>query len=225
MKKTTFITTFSVFPVFIFTVLMIFASWAAAEESTPVKLPPPQTDGGKPLMQVLKDRASSREFSPKKLPMQVLSDLLWAAWGINRPHSGKRTAPSARNRQEIDIYVAAENALYRYDAHSHTLITAMEEDIRAHTGKQDFVKTAPVNLIFVADYSTVTGGNDAEKDFYAGADTGFISQNVYLYCASAGLATVVRGYVDKPALEKKMGLGPDQKVTLCQSVGYHSANP
>ena len=221
MKKTTLITTFSVFTVLIFTSLVIFSSWAAAQEATPVKLPPPQTDGGKPLMQVLNERASSREFSPEKLPMQVMSDLLWAAWGINRPDSGKRTAPSARNRQEIDIYVAAEDALYRYDAENHALIAVMNEDIRAYTGKQEFVKTAPVNLIYVADYSKVSGQSPEDKTFYAGADTGFISENVYLYCTSAGLATVVRGYVDKPALEKKIGLGPEKKVTLCQSVGYH----
>ncbi len=220
MKKTNTVTTCFVFTVLIFAGLMIFSTWAIAEEATPVKLPPPQTDGGKPLMQVLNDRASSREFSAEKLSMQVVSDLLWAAWGINRPETGKRTAPSARNRQEIDVYVASEDALYRYDAEAHQLIPVMNEDIRADTGKQEFVKTAPVNLIYVADFSKVSGESTEDKYFYAGADTGFISENVYLYCTSAGLATVVRGYVDKPALEKKMGLGPEKKVTLCQSVGY-----
>lgn len=220
MKKTDDITTCFVFTVLIFAGLMIFSSRTIAKETTPVKLPPPQTGGGKPLMQVLNDRASLREFSAEKLPMQVMSDLLWAAWGINRPDTGKRTAPSARNRQEIDVYVATEDALYRYDAKSHSLILVMNEDIRAHTGKQEFVKTAPVNLIYVADFSKVSGESTEDKYFYAGADTGFISENVYLYCTSAGLATVVRGYVDKPALEKKMSLGPDKKVTLCQSVGY-----
>jgi nitroreductase len=150
-----------------------------------------------------------------------MSDLLWAAWGINRPETGKRTAPSARNRQEIDVSMWRPRMPFIvYDAENHALITVMKEDIRAHTGKQEFVKTAPVNLIYVADFSKVSGESTQDKYFYAGADTGFISENVYLYCTSAGLATVVRGYVDKPALEKKMGLGPDKKVTLCQSVGY-----
>ena len=224
MKKPFAITILSILTVSIFSCLIGLSAWAAEPEKRIVKLPPADTDSGRPLMQVLKDRASSRDFSSEKLPMQTMSDLLWAAWGINRPDTGKRTAPSARNRQETDIYVATEDALYLYDAEGHTLIAVMEEDIRAYTGKQDFVKTAPVNLIYVADFAEIAGTGTEEKQFYAGADTGFISQNVYLYCTSAGLATVVRGYVDKPALEKKMGLGPDKKVTLCQSVGYHPAN-
>jgi len=171
-------------------------------------------------MQVLKARSSSREFAAKKLPVQILSDLLWAACGINRPETGKRTAPSARNWQEIDVYVAAEEALYLYDAKKHILEPVSGEDIRAFTGKQGFVKTAPVNLVYVSDLSKISARSMDDKLFYSATDTGFISQNVYLYCASAGLVTVVRGYVDKPALEKKMGLRPDQKVILAQTVGY-----
>ncbi|MEZ4551713.1 MAG: nitroreductase family protein, partial [Desulfobacterales bacterium] len=147
MKKPFAITILSILTVSIFSCLIGLSAWAAEPEKKIVKLPPADTDSGKPLMQVLKDRASSRDFSSEKLPMQTMSDLLWAAWGINRPDTGKRTAPSARNRQETDIYVATEDALYLYDAEGHTLIAVMEEDIRAYTGKQDFVKTAPVNLI------------------------------------------------------------------------------
>ncbi len=215
MKKRTFIIT-----CLVFFVLVVFPSLSFTEGLKPVKLPPPQTDGGKPLMQVLKTRASSREFSSEKLPMQVISDLLWAACGINRPDTGKRTAPSARNWQEIDVYVATDEALYLYDAKEHHLIPVLNEDIRAHTGKQRFVKIAPINLVYVADFSKISAENTDDKIFYSAADTGFISQNIYLYCASSGLATVVRGYVDKPALEKKMGLRPDQKVMLSQTVGY-----
>jgi SagB-type dehydrogenase family enzyme len=215
MKKRTFIIT-----CLICFVLVVFPSLSLAEELKPVKLPAPQTDGGKPLMQVLKDRVSSREFSSEKLPMQVLSDLLWAACGINRADTGKRTAPSARNWQEIDVYVAAKEALYLYDAKNNQLLPVLEKDIRADTGKQGFVKTAPINLVYVADFSKITAESTDDKVLYSAADTGFISQNVYLYCASAGLATVVRGYVDKPALEKIMGLRPDQKVILSQTVGY-----
>ncbi|MDA3898695.1 MAG: SagB/ThcOx family dehydrogenase [Desulfobacteraceae bacterium] len=204
----------------VFFVLCIFSSLCFAEALKPVKLPPPQTDGGKPLMQALNDRASSREFSSEKLPMQVLSDLLWAACGINRADTGKRTAPSARNWQEIDVYIAAEEALYLYDAKQHQLLPVLKEDIRTDTGKQGFVKTAPINLIYVADFSKISAEKMEDKIFYSAADTGFISQNVYLYCASFGLATVVRGYVDKPALEKIMGLRPDQKVILSQTIGY-----
>jgi SagB-type dehydrogenase family enzyme len=186
----------------------------------PIQLLQPQTDGGRPLMQVLKDRKTSREFSSEKLPLQVLSNMLWAAWGVNRPESGKRTAPSARNCQEIDVYVALADGLYLYDAKAHILKPVLAEDIRAATGLQPFVKDAPVNLVFVSDFSKMGNAPDDQKDFYSATDTGFISQNVYLYCASEGLATVVRGAVDKPALAKVMKLRPDQKVILAQTVGY-----
>ncbi|MBN1154589.1 SagB/ThcOx family dehydrogenase [candidate division KSB1 bacterium] len=189
-------------------------------EPSLIKLPEPQMDIGRPLMQVLKDRSSSRSFSSEKLPDQLLSNVLWAASGINRPESGKRTAPSAMNRQEIDIYVATADGLFLYDASAHALQKIFAEDIRAVTGKQDFVKDAPLNLIYVADWSKMGQGEHEQNIFYSAADTGFISQNVYLYCASEGLATVVRGYVDKPALEKAMKLRPDQKVVLAQTVGY-----
>jgi SagB-type dehydrogenase family enzyme len=191
-----------------------------AQELKPVKLPPPRTDGGRPLMQVLKDRSSSRSFSSDSIPVQVLSDMLWAAWGINRQESGKRTAPSASNRQEIDIYVATSKGVYVYDAVGHILNPVIAEDIRELTGGQPFVKDAPVNLVFVADFSKMGDADENQKYFYAAANTGFISENVYLYCASEGLATVVRGMVDKPVLEAAMKLRPEQKVILAQTVGY-----
>ena len=177
-------------------------------------------EGGKPLMQVLKDRKSSRAFSTKKLPERVLGNLLWAAFGINRPDNGHRTAPSAVNWQEIDIYAATADGLYLYEAKGHTLQPVFAGDIRAETGKQPFVKDAPVELIYVADYSRMGKGAEEEKNVYSAADTGFISENVYLFCASEGWATVVRGAVDKAALAKAMKLRPDQKIILAQTVGY-----
>lgn len=191
-----------------------------AEEPKPIQLLKPQTDGGRPLLQVLKDRKSSREFGSEKLPAQALSNLLWAAFGVNRPDSGKRTAPSAMNRQEIDIYVATDDGLYLFDAKAHLLKPVLGKDIRALTGLQPFVKEVPLNLIYVADFSRMGSVTNEQKEFYSAADTGFIAQNVYLYCASEGLATVVRGLVDKPALAKVMNLRMDQKITLAQSVGY-----
>ena len=171
-------------------------------------------------MEVLKDRQSSREFSPEELSMQELSNLLWAAFGINRSDIGKRTAPSARNKQEMDIYVATADGLYLYEAKEHILRPVLAEDVRESTGPQPFVKDAPVNLVYVADFAKMIGYTEDQKEFYSAANTGHISQNVYLYCASEGLATVVRGLVDRPALAKKMGLRPDQKVLLAQTVGY-----
>jgi SagB-type dehydrogenase family enzyme len=171
-------------------------------------------------MQVLKDRKSSREFSPEKLSLQVLSNLLWAASGVNRPESGRRTAPTAANWQEIDIYLAMAEGLYLFDAKSHLLKPFLAEDIRALAGRQPFVKDAPLNLIYVADFSRIGRGTPEEKEFFSAADTGFIAQNVYLFCASEGLATVVRANIDKPALAKTMKLGTDQRITLSQTVGY-----
>lgn len=205
---------------FLLILLALGAGLLHSQELKDIKLPKPQTDGGKPLMQVLKDRQSSREFSTKDLPPQVLSDLLWAACGINRPESGKRTAPSANNVQNIDVYVAMAGGLYLYEPKEHALKAVLADDIRAAMGKQPFVKDVPVNLVYVADFSKFGGRSDEEKNFYSGAHTGFISQNVYLFCASEGLATVVRGLVDREAMAKVMKLQPNQKVMLAQSVGY-----
>ena len=200
--------------------LFICSNLVFAEEPKTIQLPKPQVDGGRPLMQVLKDRKSSREFNPEKLPLQVLSNLLWAASGVNRPESGRRTAPTAANWQEIDIYLAMAEGLYLYDAKSHLLKPVLAEDIRALAGRQPFVEDAPLNLIYVADFSRIGRGTNEEKEFFSAADTGFIAQNVYLFCASEGLATVVRANIDKPTLAKTMKLGPDQKITLSQTVGY-----
>lgn len=182
-----------------------------------VALPKPQTDGGKPLMQALRDRKSTRAFTSQKLPEQVLSNLLWAAWGTNRPDD-KRTAPSAMNKQEIDVYVVLAEGAYAYDAKAHALKPVASGDLRAQTGGQPFVKDAPLNLVYVADLAKMSGG--AEQAVWYGAAAGFISQNVYLYCASEGLATVVRGMVDRTALAGPLSLRPDQRIVLSQTVGY-----
>ena len=192
----------------------------AAGDADPVKLPPPQAEGGMPLMQALKGRHSSREVSVERLPPQVLSDLLWAAAGVNRPESGKRTAPSARDWREIDVYVAMAEGTYVFDPNAHALRPVLSRDIRALTGTQDFVPRAPVNLVYVANLDRMTGPGSDQKGLYAAAATGFIAQNVYLYCASAGLATVVRGSVDREALAAALGLGPNQTIILAQTVGY-----
>ena len=170
-------------------------------------------------MEVLKERKSSRDFSVEKIPSPVLSNLLWAAFGVNRA-DGRRTAPSSSNRQEIDIYVAMAEGVYVYEAAPHRLKSALATDIRAKAGTQPFVTQAPVNLIYVADYSKMGKSKPEDKAVTAAADTGFISQNVYLFCASEGLATVVRGSVDREGLAKAMNLGPDQRITYAQTVGY-----
>jgi len=170
-------------------------------------------------MQVLSDRKSTREFGPASLSPQTLSNLLWAAFGINRP-DGHRTAPSAMNWQEVSIYVTTPEGVYIYDAKDNALNPVLGGDFRAATGTQSFVKDAAVNLVYVSDLSKTDRATSSDAEIYTAADVGFIAQNVYLYCASEGLATVVRGSIDKPALAKTLNLQPNQKIILAQSVGY-----
>jgi len=191
--------------------------WAQDLKSIP--LPPPITEGGKPLMQALKERRTTREFSPEKISPQTLSNLLWAANGINRD-DGHRTAPSAMNNQETDIYVVRDDGIFLYDAKSNTLEPVVAGDHRAAAGKQDFVATTPLNLIYVADFARMGKMSDEDKRFYSAADVGFIAENVYLFCASDGLDCVVRGYVDREEIAKLLKLRPDQHVILAQTVGY-----
>jgi len=193
---------------------------AFAETPKEIRLARPSMTGGMPLMTALGKRQSSRSFAQRKLPDQVLSNLLWAAAGVNRPDSGKRTAPTAMNNQEIAIYVALEAGLYRYDAKKHALELVVDKDLRSLTGKQGFVAKAAVDLVYVADLPKTAGTDREDKLIYAGADTGFIGQNVYLFCASEGLSTVIRGWIDKAELGKAMKLKSDQLIILSQTVGY-----
>lgn len=184
------------------------------------QLPSPSTGDSGSLMLALKNRKSTRSFSSKPLPQQMMSDLLWAAFGVNRPDIGFRTAPSPMSSQEIEIYVATAKGLYLYDAYVHQLVELSREDIRSFCGTQGFVANAPLNLIYVANLSKLGDMEDDRKLFYAAADTGFISQNVYLFCAAFGLGTVVRDWVDRTALEAKINLREGQRIILAQTVGY-----
>lgn len=200
--------------------LAVAMALASAQDLKPIQLPAPVTDGGKPLMQVLKLRMSAREFSPEKLPMQTLANLLWAAWGVNRV-DGRRTAPSASNRQEIEIFVTLPEGAFLWDAKANTLNPVATEDLRAATGSQPFPATAPLNLVYVADMTKAgRPATDPQQMVNIGADAGYISQNVYLFCASEGLATVVRASVQKQALAKALKLRETQVVVLAQTVGY-----
>jgi SagB-type dehydrogenase family enzyme len=183
-------------------------------------LPSPSTGDNGSLMSALKNRKSTRSFRNKPLPKQLLSDLLWAAFGVNRPDIGYRTAPSPMSSQEIEIYIAVANGLYLYDARFHQLVQLSTEDIRGFCGTQDFVAHAPLNLIYVANFSKFEDIDDERKMFYSAADTGFISQNVYLFCAAFRLGTVVRDWIDRPMLAEKILLKEEQKIILAQTVGY-----
>ena len=183
-----------------------------------ITLPAPQKTGGMPLMDALNNRKSTREFSSTELPLQVLSNLLWAAYGINRPSEGKRTVPTAFGIYNMEIYVARIDGLYLYDASTHSLQMILEEDIRSQTGIQSQAGDAPVNLVYVADLSKLSSSGKAE--FYSIANTGFISQNVYLFCASMELVTFVRDFINRETLHATMQLGDDQEIILAQSIGY-----
>jgi len=191
-----------------------------AQDLSPVTLPSPRTEGGKPLMEALKARSSAREFAADKLPAQTLASLLWAAWGINRP-DGRRTAPSASNKQEIEIYVVLPEGAFLWDARANVLNPVAGGDHRAETGTQPFPATAPLNLVYVADMTKVSRpASDPQQMLNIGADCGFIAENVYLFCASEGLASVVRASVNKETLARTLKLRESQVIVLAQTVGF-----
>jgi len=183
-----------------------------------LELPTPQKTGGMPLMETLAKRTTVRAFDTTDISRQQLSNLLWASFGVNRP-DGKRTAPSASNKQEIDIYVLLKNDAYMYDARNHMLIQIAREDLRSQAADQRFAD-APVQLIFIADLTKRGENSEEGKLRTANLDCGYISQNTYLYCTSEGLVTGARGSVNRDALISKLKLKPDQKILLAHSVGY-----
>jgi SagB-type dehydrogenase family enzyme len=190
-------------------------------ETDTVVLPPPAMPAQATLEQALKRRRSTRSFlAEETLSLQTLATLLWAAFGVNRPGSGGRTAPSAHNWREIEVFAVLGEGAYRYDPRGHRLLLVKGQDLRRFTGTQDFVATAPLNLVYVADFTRMTDVRNDERGFLAGADAGCIAQNVYLHCAASGLATVVRGLIDRRLLAQALGLSTTQRIALAQSVGY-----
>jgi SagB-type dehydrogenase family enzyme len=206
---------------FIITCFLILLQFGIFAQDQPlIQLPEPQLEKGRPLMQVLSDRQSIRNFSARELPQQELANLLWAANGINRKDANKRTAPTSMNRQEIEVYVSSKNGLFRYDAQQHALIIIHNRDIRPFTGMQGFVANAPLNLIIVADLGKMAGKELQGNLQTANIDAGYVSQNIYLYCASEGLATVVRGSVERDKLAAEMGLDKNFHIVVAHTVGY-----
>jgi SagB-type dehydrogenase family enzyme len=192
----------------------------ALGDATPrIVLPAPDRNAGLPLMQAIAKRRSLREFEARELPLPMLSSLLWAANGINRDDGG-RTAPSAMHANEIDIYVALPSGAYLYDAGAHALQLVAGSDIRRVTGYQDFVDDAPLDLVYVADHSRMTLIPVASRESFASVAAGAITQNVYLFAASNGLATVIRAWIDREAIANALGLPHDHQVLLSQTVGF-----
>jgi nitroreductase len=198
--------------------LIACANLANAQQGN-ITLPQPKTQGGMPIMDALKNRESARDFKADELPLPVLSSLLWAANGYNRSN-GKRTAPNSMNYQEVDTYVVLKGGIYKFNAKEVTLELVCKGDFRELTGKQAYVKEAPVNLIYVADFTRVPKGESEGQLNASYANCGFIAQNVYLFCASESLGCVVRAYFDQKVLSEAMKLLPTQQIILTQTVGY-----
>lgn len=196
---------------------------AAAQELRPIELPAPRADFGRSLAQALKLRRSTREFAARPLLPQVLSELLWSAYGVNRPATADRTAPSWRHARETDIFAAMADGVWRYDPIAHRLLPQLAADVRAQTGAQDFVGSAPLDLVYVSNAEHLSGVSREEQHRVAAADTGFIGQNVYLYCASEGLACVFRASLDQERLARTLKLAEAQFITFAQTVGYPKA--
>lgn len=197
-----------------------YSPYAASALGRVRALPQPLTGGGMPLIDALQRRRSTRAFSSEPLSDRQLSDLLWAAAGINRPGGGERTAPYWRHIQVIDLYAAMDDGLWRYDPLRHELALHVLQDVRARAGVQDFVGVAPVELIYVAHGERMGDIDSEDRRLYASVDAAFMGQNVYLYCASEGLGTVFRGAIDYARLTEALQLGPGQFVTFAQTVGH-----
>ena len=205
---------------FVFLITCMLGNCMYAQELQEIKLNAPDKTRGSATMKALSDRQSVREYDMKALSLQDLSDLLWAANGINRD-DGRRTAPTASNRQEIDVYVVREDGAYFYDAQAHALKPVAKGDFRAAVaGQQDFVKTAPVSLVIVINLEKL-GDPTAEQTKLMGAvDTGIVSQNINVFCAAVGLSTVPRASMDQAELRKILKLSDTQLPLMNNPVGY-----
>lgn len=206
--------------IFLSLVAACMLSGAYAQTLSPIQLKAPEKKAGLSVMETLANRHSTREFSNKKLTLQELSNLLWAANGINRPEKGMRTAPSAMNAQEVDVYVCMEEGAFLYDAKSNQLLPVIQEDLRGLVGgKQTFVKNAPVVLLMVSDLSKLPGGNSEQTKLMAAIDAGIVSQNISIACSGLGLITVPRASMDKEALAQKLKLKSTQLLLMNNPVG------
>jgi hypothetical protein len=206
-------------------------SVAAGVGLQPIVLPAPEKEGGKSVLASLLERKTTRTISSKELPEQILSNLLWAGFGVNRDKAAfnkkGRTAPSASNSQEIDLYVALPGGVYLYDSDGHQLLPVIEGDFRSRAGRRG-AESAPVNIFYIADLSRYDlgpsqpdrsiGDPEVQKSYYF-TDTGFIAQNIYLYAASAGLAAWFHN-CDRENTIKEFRLKPSQRVLFAQSIGY-----
>jgi SagB-type dehydrogenase family enzyme len=204
-------------------ILLVFnvCTTMSAQKLEPIKLNVPDKTRGSVVMKAFADRYSERNFSEKKLSLQDLSDLLWAACGINRPEKGMITAPSALNKQDVDVYAIMEEGAYLYDPKAHELKPVAAGDFRPFIASgQDFALKAPVSLLVVSELSRLGNANDEGTRLCGAIDGGIVSQNISLFCAGCGLATVPRGTMNKNELVKALKLNPTQLLVINHPVGY-----
>jgi nitroreductase len=196
-----------------------FTNRTARADSSP-SLPEAAKSGGMSLLEALSLRQSTRRFTDKPIDDETLSTLLWCAFGINRPNSGGHTAPSWHGAMETIIYVADAAGLRKFDPSGQAAVTILSADIRGAISKEPFVETAPIVLVYSADRKRLHAADEDQESAFAHVDAGIVAQNVYLFCASAGLGTCLVGGLDKPTLGKMLGLPDTQFVTFVQPVGY-----
>lgn len=206
-------------------IYLLLASWlgiagAAHAQEKEISLPAPNMGRKGTVMQALQDRKSTREFSSEALDIQDLGDLLWAACGINR-EDGRRTSGTARNKQDCDVYVIMEAGAYLYRPATHSLGLVKEGDLRKYAaGMQAFVLDAPVCLLIVSDFKKMGKADNPHTMSMCSVDAGIVSQNISIFCSSAGLATVTRAMMNTEALCKQLNLSEDQHPILNHPVGY-----
>lgn len=193
---------------------------ATACDAQTTQLPAPVATGGMPIMEAFAQRKSRREFNAAEIDPQTLSNLLWATAGINRTDDGKRTNPTAMNRQEISVYVFTAAGASLYEPSSHSLRMVAKGDFRQLVAsRQDFVLLAPVSIVFVGDYEKFGMSDDKARQMVA-VDAGIACQNLNLFCAGAGLATVPRATMDTDGIRKVLGLTEMQEPIMNNPVGF-----
>ncbi|MEE4176027.1 MAG: SagB/ThcOx family dehydrogenase [Bacteroides sp.] len=206
---------------FVYCVLLMTCLGLSAQELPSIKLNPPDTQRGLPVMQALKLRSSTTGFSSIALSQQDLADIIWAANGVNRPDDGKRTAPSARNSQDVDVYVVMESGAFLYNHHEHALVpVAIGDHRQLVSGRQTNMANAPLMLVLVSDFSRFSGNNEELKLRWGAMDAGIVSQNIAVACAGLGLVTRPRASMDVEGLKKLLKLTETQHLMLNNPVGY-----
>jgi len=203
--------------------LLILALTATSVFAGDIQLPQPNRAGGMPLMEALNNRRSAREFSPENISEQKLSDLLWAMWGISR-EDGRRTAPTARNDMAIELYVMKNTGIFRYNAQENILTLVLEGDHRDNAGTHGWVRGAPLNIFIVHNLNKMRVAEEVRVGV-ANMDAGFVAQNAYLFCASAGLNTVVRMMIPRDEIRALMGWDENMYPSLAMTVGYPVGGP